>query len=195
MNRSDVTELHFIAPIENVPSILTHGLLCHNLAKDLPHQRIDDWEVQANRINKAVPGTNKKLHDFANLYFDAHNPMLSRRRNENNTICVLRFAATVIDLPDVIVTDRNAAKDWARFYPTENGLSMLNAERIFAADWRDPDQYVYWDKKGAKCAEVLVPDKVEPHYIFGAYVANQTAMIAFQMTSDLNVELKTDMFF
>ena len=40
MIRSDVTELHFIAPIENVPSILKHGILSHRLAEKHAHESI-----------------------------------------------------------------------------------------------------------------------------------------------------------
>jgi len=195
MNRADVKELHFITPIENVPSILEHGLLCHNLAKKLPHRRIDDPDVQANRINKPVPGTRKTLHDFANLYFDAHNPMLSRRRDENNSICVLRFNPDVIDLPDVIVTDENAARGWARFLPVQQGLGMLDRDTLYARFWLHNDFIEQERHKGIKCAEVLVPQKVSPQHILGAYVANRVALATFQQVSDLHVELNAGIFF
>jgi len=57
------------------------------------------------------------LHDYANVYFDAHNPMLSKCRNRNDEICVLRLNPNVLDFPGVIVTDRNAATDLVRFRP------------------------------------------------------------------------------
>ncbi len=195
MNRSEVKELHFIAPIENVPSILEHGLLCHNSAKKLPHHRIDDRDVQARRDNKPVPGTRKTLHDFANLYFDAHNPMLSRRRDENNSICVLQFNPSVVDLPGVVVADRNAARDWARFKPISDGLGMLEKEMLYARFWLHDDPIEKDRHAGIKCAELLVPQKVEPHYILGAYVANRTALSSFQEVSGLSVELNMGMFF
>ena len=195
MNRSDVNELHFIAPIENVPSILQHGLLCHNLAKKLPHRRIDDLDVQANRINKPIPGTGKTLHDFANLYFDAHNPMLSKRRSENDTICVLRFNSDVIDLMNVIITDRNAARDWAWFKTVGEGLHLLDKELLYARFWVHADPIEQDRHKGIKCAEVLVPGKVDSRFILGAYVANQTALTAFQAVSSLLVEIKSGIFF
>jgi len=195
MNHSEIKELHFIAPIGNVPSILEHGLLCHNLAKELSHRRIDDRDVQARRDNKPVPGTRKTLHDFANLYFDAHNPMLSRRRDENNAICVLRFNPDVLDLPDVIVTDQNAARGWARFEPVASGLAMLDCEMLYARFWLHDDPIEQDRHRGIKCAEVLVPKKVEPQYILGAYVANRIALVAFQQVSDLHVEVNAGMFF
>lgn len=67
-------------------------------------------EVQARRENKQIPGAGK-LHDYANLYFDAHNPMLSKLRARNDDLCVLRVDAKVLELPEVVVTDRNTACD------------------------------------------------------------------------------------
>lgn len=46
--------------------------------------------VQDRRREKRIPGGHL-LHDYANLYFDAHNPMLSKCRAHNDTICVLRM--------------------------------------------------------------------------------------------------------
>jgi hypothetical protein len=40
MNRTDVRELHFITPIENVPSIIKYGILSHNLSDRLHHKSV-----------------------------------------------------------------------------------------------------------------------------------------------------------
>jgi hypothetical protein len=195
VKRTDITELHFIVPIANVGSILKHGILCHSRASKLEHFSIADSDVQARRRDKPIPGIGKKLHDFANLYFDAHNPMLSRRRAENDKICVLRIGQDVLDLPGVIVSDRNAARGWARFYPVEEGLRKLDADQIFAEFWTHDDPFEQEEHKGIKCAEVLVPDRVEPRYIKASYVANQTAYTAFRSCCNLPTELKPAIFF
>ena len=88
MNRVDVTELHFIAPIANVPLILKYGILSHRLAEKHVHDSVAMQEVQDRRKDKQIPGA-RLLHEYANLYFDAHNPMLSKRRDQNDTICIL----------------------------------------------------------------------------------------------------------
>src|SRR3989338_10117711 len=110
MNRSDVKELYFITYIENVPSIFKKGIVSRNKAKKerVEFKDISNSEVQDRRKDKKIPGTSLQLHDHVNLYFDAHNPMLSARRSENNEICVLRVYADVLDLKGVIVTDQNA---------------------------------------------------------------------------------------
>ena len=195
MQRDDITELHFITPIVNVPSILERGILCHRRAQELPHVSIANGDVQARRENKPIAGAGRGLHDYANLYFDAHNPMLSRRRAENDRICVLRIAPTVLDLPDVIVSDRNAARGWARLSPVQEGVAMLDREQVFAEFWLHDDPLEQDEHKGVKCAEVLVPDRIAPQYIRSAYVASACAEAAFRECCTLPVEIKSGMFF
>jgi hypothetical protein len=153
-------------------------------------------EMQDKRENKRIPGAGK-LHDYANLYFDAHNPMLSKRRDCNNEICISRISATILGLPGVIVSDQNAASNYVRFYPVKEGLAAINKERLFARYWTHPEnQYEEWSHKSDKCAEVLIPNRVEPKFILGAYVANQIAFESFQkLESKLPVEIKSGIFF
>ncbi len=198
MDRSDVKELYYITLISNIPSIMRHGILSHNLSQKYPHDdSIAMLEIQNKRKNKRIPGTNNKLHDYANLYFDAHNPMLCKRQSLNDNICVLRVEHLVLDLPNVIVADRNAASDYVRFYPTIEGLANLDKDKIYARYWTNArDQYEAWDLKAIKCAEVLVPNKVEPRFILDSYVANQTALENFnQLNITLSVCVKNVIFF
>ncbi|MDY6909566.1 MAG: DarT ssDNA thymidine ADP-ribosyltransferase family protein [Thermodesulfobacteriota bacterium] len=69
-------------------------------------------------------------------------------------------------------------------------------EWTFAEYWTDADQITEWQKKAAKCAEVLVPDKVEPAYITGAYVACQEAQAALKsLAKGVAVEINSHLFF
>ena len=196
MKRADVKELHYITAIANVSSILKHGILSHTLAAQLTHDSVAMPEIQAIRQNKQIPGA-RRLHEYANLYFDAHNAMLSRVRGHNSTICVLRVNPGVLDLPGVIVTDRNAASSWVSFLPVEDGLKAIDRERLFARSWKHPeDMYDEMNHKSEKCSEVLVPDQVDVQFLLGAYVANQHALAAFQtLGTRLPVRLRSDMFF
>jgi len=211
MNRSDVKELYFITLISNVRSIIEfitlisnvrsiieYGILSHNKSVKILHDdSLPMPKMQEKRKIKKIPGTNKKLHDYANLYFDAHNPMLSRRRDRNNEICVLRINANVLDLQGVIIADQNASSEYVRFYPVTQGLAAINKDRLFAKYWTHTENiYEEWAHKSIKCAEVLVPDEVEPRYILGAYVANQAALAAFKkLKIELTVSIKSDIFF
>jgi hypothetical protein len=196
MNRADVTELHYITAIANLPSIMQHGILSHTLADQLAHDSVAMPEIQERRRNKQIPGA-RLLHDYANLYFDAHNPMLSRCRGRNNEICVLQINPSVLDTPGVIIANRNAASNWTSFWPVPGGFTVISMERVFARYWTHPDDpYEEMSHKSEKCAEVLVPDRVDAQFIVGAYVANQAALVEFQrLNSQLPVRIRGDMFF
>lgn len=195
MNLRDIHELFFITDISNVTSIMRDGILSHNEARRIHHRSIAEQGVQERRKNKRIPGTNKHLHDYANLYFDAHNPMLSARRDLNDSICVLRIAREVLSLEGVIVTDQNASRDcW--FKPVSEGLPLLKHSEIFAAFWINRDDPMEeYRMKGIKCAEVLVSQCVHPANILGAYVANTIALNAFSRAATLLVEIKRNLFF
>jgi hypothetical protein len=129
-------------------------------------------EIQERRETTVVPG-GKPLHEYANLYFHARNPMLFLRKAQHAELCVLRIDLAVLDLPGVVITSQNAASTYVRFYPSPQGLVHLNYDQVFAERWTHPgDLIAEWQHKSIKCAEVLVPGKVDPHFIIGAYVSN-----------------------
>lgn len=171
MNRADVPELHYIAALGNVPSILQHGVVCYREAQKLPHHSVASQEVQDLRHVKLVPPGTRTIHDFANLYFHARNPMMFARQQYHQSLCVLRLQHDVLDLPGVMLSDQNAASKWARYFASPAGLQHLDKDRIYARDWRSTDTIDYWRRKSAKCAEVLVPDVVSASFIAGAYIS------------------------
>lgn len=169
-----VVELHNIMPIGNIPSVLAHGILSHERAAGLLHSDVSMADVQDRRDRVQVPG-GLRLHQYANLYFDARNPMMRKRSAQANGLCVLSVSTQVLRLSGVVITDQNAASEYVRFYPPA-AIGVLNFDQIFADDWRHPDdQIAYWRHKSAKCAEVLVPHGVPFDYVQKAYVANEAA--------------------
>ena len=123
MERHDLTELQYITPISNLSSILTHGVLSHRRAQALNPQSIAMQEIQDLRAGRRVPG-GLHLHDYANLYICARNPMLFKRLASRRDICVLSLLPTVLDLDGVVVTDQNAASKYVRFgagWPSNRG--------------------------------------------------------------------------
>lgn len=174
MNRDQLNELHYIAPIRNVPLIMQDGILSHNRAKRIRHQSVAISEIQEKRARKVVPG-GSPLHDYVNLYFCARNPMLYRLQKRHSELCVLQIDIHILDLPQVVITDGNAASGYTRFSPSPNGLEGLEYSAIFAEWWTHPDQRIEWENKRRKCAEVLVPNKITPDYILGAYVSCETS--------------------
>jgi hypothetical protein len=194
MNRADLPELHYITPIENVPSILQHGILSHERAARLKHRSVAMQEVQDRRSKVVVPGANRKLHSYANLYICARNPMLYLRQRER--ICVLSIRTGVLDLPGVIITDGNAASSYVRFAPAPDGLTIVSRELTFAEYWTGVNQIEQWRMKVAKCADVLVPDRVSPEYIQHAYVASDEMKNQMDaLNTGLDVRVDGHLFF
>jgi len=195
MERRELTELHYITPIGNVSSILNLGILSHNRACRVEHESVSMDEIQGLRAKVTVPG-GKKLHDYVNLYICARNPMMYKRQAQYQRICVLRISPDVIDLPGAVITDGNASGQYVRFSAAPRGLAIVNREWTFADDWRDPDQIQYFRKKAAKRAEVLVPARLDPEHIMGAYVACTQALEAFAARAEgLSAELNSHLFF
>jgi hypothetical protein len=191
VTRDELPELHYITPIANVASILTRSILSHKLTARLEHVSVAKAEVQGLRAKVRVPG-GRMLHEYANLYICARNPMMFLRQGEHAALCVLRVATGVLDLPGVVVTDRNAASPHRRFAPAPAGLAIVDRDKTFAEFWTHPgDQIAEWRHKSMKCAEVLVPDSVDPRYIMGAYVsgaavAAQLGRVAPQLPATVN---------
>jgi hypothetical protein len=195
MLRKELEELHYIVPMENLPSICQHGLLSNVRAEKMVHRSIALEEVQRRR-KKQVPG-GRRLHEYVNLYICARNPMLFRRLNEREHICVVRVSTNVLELPGVIVTDQNAASDYVRFAPAPQGLKYIDKDATFAEWWTHPDdQIAEWRHKSQKCAEVLVPDCVPPQYLLGVYVSCQRSLHHYQSCgSTLSAAINCHMFF
>lgn len=120
-----------------------------------------------------------------------------RLKTPDKPLCVLRVSPDVLDLPDVVITDQNAASEWARFHPAPGGLAYIKKDVIFARSWKHPDDQKWeWQHKSAMCAEVLVPDRVDPAFIMGAYVwcEEDRARLA-RIAPTLEVVVDGDLFF
>ena len=92
-NRTGRKYVYNITSIENVPSIIESGILCFNLAGKIPHNSIAIPTVQDRREQVTIPN-GLKLHSYANLYFDYNNPMLYKRKDVADNLCVLAVSAS-----------------------------------------------------------------------------------------------------
>ncbi len=197
MDYADVRELYYITHIDNISSILTDGILSHTRASGRLHTSVAMEDVQARRARKGVPG-GRPLHEYVNLYFDARNPMLYRIcLDDHEPLCVLRVDRKAIELPDVVLTDRNASSDYVRFSKFPDGLGLIDRDTLFAQYWAHPDDPISeWQHKSIKCAEVLVPDRIPPAYILGAYASCPEGQRSFQEKSKVvSATINTYLFF
>jgi len=199
-----VAELHYLTSIENLRSIHVHGVLSHDLAAKVPHVDVSNQQVQDARRNKRVAfaehATPRRLHSYANLFLHGRNSMLRElcHRCGHESIAVLRIGAEALDLPDVVIADQNAASKYARFYASPGGLAHLDERYVFARDWGDPavDEIDYWRRKSRRSAEALIPDRVEPELIRGAYVScNRSRSACRKLHPPLAIDVFPDLFF
>jgi hypothetical protein len=154
VKREELTELHYITPIANVPSILDQGILSHNRAQKVEHESVAMPEIQDLRAKVRVPG-GRPLHDYVNLYIQARNPMMYKRKDYHEKLCILKISTDVLDLPGVVVSDGNASSNYIRFAGAPQGLEIVESELAFAEWWTHPDYFEMCRRRVARCAEVL----------------------------------------
>lgn len=173
-NRTGHKYVYNITAIANIPSIVENGILCYDAARKLPHGSIAMNDVQARRDRVTIPN-GLRLHRYANLYFDYNNPMLYKRKDIAEEICILAFHASILNDPDCILSDRNAVTDLVKFYPASEGINQIDFEKVFAQYWTHDDSYEQINHKAVKCAEILIPHRIPYGYIAGANVVSNMA--------------------
>nr|WP_300860288.1 DarT ssDNA thymidine ADP-ribosyltransferase family protein [uncultured Acetatifactor sp.] len=104
---------------------MRRGLLSNEKANRIAHTSIAMNAVQERRDIVGVPN-GLKLQQYANVYFDSHNPMLSVRRDQNDNICILKFDCSILDISGVVVSDRNASSGYAGFCSPIDGLKAID---------------------------------------------------------------------
>ena len=195
VNTNHIKELHYITHIENILSILENGILSYNLTKSIRHNSVASQMAQQRRENRKIPG-GMRLHDYANLYFDANNKMLSKLRDRNEEIGILQIDKRVLLIENVIVSDRNASSDYVAFYPVDTGLGQLDFNKIYDRFWLHDDPMQQWIHGSIKCAEVLVPERIEPKYILGVYVYSKAVRERLKNQGiRLQITINNSMFF
>ena len=181
-------------PLINIQSVVEHGILSYERAAKLKHRSVAMPAVQDRRDKKHVP-RGLKLHQYANLYFHARNPMLYKRKDDAENICVLRVSTEVLELDGVVITDCNAASNYVRFlHPSQSEL--LDFDAIFAMDWRHHDDpAAYWRHRSRKCAEILIPHFVGPRFLTGAYAVSQDVAERLKLALHRPISIDRGMFF
>jgi hypothetical protein len=171
MTINDLTELHNITHLKNLPSILEHGILSNERAKKLKHESVAMQEIQDRRADVVLPN-NRKLHSYANVYIYARNKMMSKIRGRHRDLCVLRIDKRILQDATAIVADQNASSKYVRFSAGIAGLGRINKDIVLADSWLHPeDQIAEWRHGSAMCAEVLVLNRIPPEFIVGVYVS------------------------
>lgn len=153
--------LFHLTDIHNLQSILENGLLSHSIVHNLKVSQIDI-------SNKSVNNRRTLIHNKVPLYFNPLNPMNSVLRNNNNLI-ILELDKRILLLNGICFTDGNAASDDTHFYTSITDLKKLDWECINGKYWTD-----YFDGKRKRCAEVLVPHKIDPNMIISIHCKSKS---------------------
>lgn len=193
MKRSQTTGLFYITHIDNVPSILKHGILSHEqiIAENIQYTPIYDEGIVANRKDTKTPD-GRTLWEFANLYFQPRNPMLYRVLHEKpaNELVIISVRPEVIDRLDIYITTGNAAHSASEILPSGEGRKALR--KII----KDTDIEYWKEEDGSKrriMAECLVPDMVPPSLIQTIYIATRTAKANLEAAiPSLNIPVVTE---
>lgn len=174
--KPDIKSLYYITHVENLPSILERGILPHAKVEELgiPFTPVYDGNIVSRRKGKAT-AAGKSLWEYANLYFQPRNPMLYRVIHEAKSkeqIAIIGVSPQLMNEPEVLVTDGNAANDPTQFYDVQDGRKILQSQwKILNNEWWN-------DEDGSKrkiTAECLVPKVISPNCIHTLFVANHAA--------------------
>lgn len=197
MDRSEVHELYYIVPIANIPSVVTHGVMSHRRAGALAHSSVAMEEIQQRRDKIIVPGA-RPLHEYANLYFCARNPMMFKvvmGSSGSSDIAVFVVSEAVLDLPGVVIADGNASSGYTRFGPSPDALGRIDLDRVHG-DWSGHlDERAKWEHSRVKCAEVLVPDLIEPRHLTRILAGSTASEEAIRAMCDRPVVEARPVFF
>lgn len=168
--RAEVKGLYYITHVENVPSILERGVLSHAYIEShhIPFKPIYDEAIVSNRKNKPTPDR-PSLWEYADVYFQPRNPMMYRVVKEKGPteLAVIGITSDVLNVPEVLVTDGNAASHATQFYRPAEGLAALDRHVIRSEYWKSED-----GSKRKIMAECLVPERIPPERIDAIYVAD-----------------------
>jgi hypothetical protein len=177
--------LMHLVNIENVASILRHGLLSYNAVRrmGLKYEDVSMSEVQERRARTRLAG--RSLHEYASLYFWPRNAMLFKLREIQDQLVVLVVNPDVLSRGEAYFTDGNAAADGTTAYFGAPLLAHLPWNIIKAERWN-----TYPDGKRIACAEVLVYPCVPPDDIAGIACRTSAQRAILQATCpELGLEI------
>ncbi len=170
--KPEIKSLYYITHVDNLPSILSMGILSHRYIEDrgVAYKAIYDAEIVSNRKLKHTPD-GRSLWEFANVYFQPRNPMLFRVVHEKspNEIVVLGLNRRVLEIPGSFITNGNAANNATDFFSYKDGVQAVSKiwDTISNEWWNSVD-----GSKRKIMAECLVPGAISPDLVHSVYVAS-----------------------
>ncbi|MDE5757755.1 MAG: DUF4433 domain-containing protein [Allobaculum sp.] len=182
--RKSLTYAFRITHIDNIPHIEKCGLVHANSPlRDPNYVSIGDTEVIGIRAHRNVKGYN--LSEYIPFYLGPRSPMLYVIQNGYNGVqrisaeqiayCIIRLEDIVNSTKECIFTDGHALSILTKFYGREKLgqiSEIVNFGDVYSSQWNLEADL---DLKRRKEAELLIKDDLEPQFVRGYVVYNETA--------------------
>lgn len=128
MPKNRVKSLYYITHIDNLASILRHGIPSHRQvdAQNIVFTPIYNAEIVAHRAQRQTPD-NKSLWEYANVYFQPRNPMLYKVLSETDkkNVVILGVKPQVLETKGAFIALGNAAHSLSPIVDIKNGLKAI----------------------------------------------------------------------
>lgn len=165
LNDLKINAFYHMTHINNLDSIIRNGLYPHNNT----YKKTDISNVDVNdRRVRLEPIYHKQIHSYVPFYFNPRNAMLFRNQKKfGNSIIILQFKNSLIDINNSIITNANASADNTLFTSNVNHLNdqnFINLSNVFADSWNNYGNPNYQIKQ-TMMAELLIPIVVKNNYI------------------------------
>lgn len=184
-------ELYYMVHTGNVRSIAERGILSHRGVRQNGLECVDISDPGAQRWRSLPePVFGRPVHAYVPLYFNPRNPMLFVRRHLQHALAILCLSPAVLESAGrVLYTDGNAASRSTQF-STDSALVETVRPVLESNYWAD-----FNDGRRMRCAEALVLDRIEPHFIQRVACNNLAHAHALEWACDLPVEIDKSLFF
>jgi hypothetical protein len=155
--------------IDNLASIVQHGLFSHNTAPD--YVDISNPDVNSRR-ERTDPIHKKSLHEYVPLYFNPRNAMLYEKQAEYRSEIVLLEVTRSVCLSNyTLFTERNAAANRCRFAYCLSDVEKFDWPSIQSLNWAT-DGVVHIDKKQLMMSECLLYDHIDTEHLIAVHTMN-----------------------
>lgn len=186
LNDLKINAFYHMTHINNLDSIIRNGLYPHNNT----YKKTDISNVDVNdRRVRLEPIYHKQIHSYVPFYFNPRNAMLFRNQKKfGNSIVILQFKNSLIDINNSIITNANASADNTLFTSNVNHLNdqnFINLSNVFADSWNNYGNPNYQIKQ-TMMAELLIPIVVKNNYI------EKIICIDFQMKKFIDLNIYTN---
>ncbi|OLR83718.1 hypothetical protein BTO25_04125 [Bacillus sp. MB366] len=163
--------------IENIESIVKHGLLSTNEKenKSVEHVDLANEDIQQRRSQMDVPlEPYGKIHDYVPFYFTTINPMLlgvlNRKNIDQPLVVFIAIPIEKILEENVLFTDASAnTLRLPNFYSNPEDLDNLRWDLIDSSKWKSGNP----EELHSRMAEVLIYEKVPIEWIDSYVVFNK----------------------